>query len=273
MIKEVLGITPTSATVIISMYVLMGILEYMAPAERGHTWSGRCRNFTYTLIYLSLGSFLLRNIHSYLPQVQRHIHYHQYPFLFAFIYLLVTDFVYYWYHRAEHRWSVLWRIHELHHSDSEVNITTSLRTHWLEKPVQHCTILLPTLFVVGVDPPAILWWAIIGQAWEMFTHSNINCYVHPLGTVLCNPSIHRIHHSVLEEHHRCNFAQYFTFYDMIFGTYVAPRRETMPPTGTTAIPSDYSILTNIFRPFGRHRSVEQVKDGLESTRPRQRSKN
>lgn len=272
MLKEVLGLTPTVAVAIVGMYLLMSALEHLVPAEEGHSWSGRYRNFTYTLIYLSLGTLALNNLKLYLPQFAPHVHRHEYPFAFALVYILVTDFFYYWYHRLQHRWPMLWRIHELHHSDAEVNITTSLRTHWLEKPVQHCVVLLPTIYIVGLDPKAIFWWAIIGQVWEMFTHSNINCYVNPLGTVLCNPSIHRIHHSRLEEHHHCNFAQYFTVYDMIFGTYVAPRREARPPTGTTAIPSDYSIFANIFRPFGRHKSVEHVEDGPKSRSAERRSR-
>ena len=272
MLKELLGLSPSMAAAIVGMYLLMGTLEIFAPAEKGHTWSGRFRNFTYTLIYLSLGTLALKGLKLYLPKIAPQIHHYEHPIAFAFVYILVTDFFYYWYHRLQHRWPVLWRIHELHHSDAEVNITTSLRTHWLEKPVQHCAILIPTLFIVGLDIRAIFWWAMIGQLWEMFTHANINCFPNRLATVLCNPSIHRLHHSRLKEHHQCNFAQYFTVYDMIFGTYIAPSREARPPTGTTEIPSDYSIFINMFRPFLRHKSVEQVEVRPKSRRAERRSK-
>jgi sterol desaturase/sphingolipid hydroxylase (fatty acid hydroxylase superfamily) len=253
MLGKWLGLTPTIAGVIVGMYLIIGVIEFFIPAEKGQTWAGRYRNFTYTLIYLALGKLLLDALLRYLPAWAPPVHHRDYPALFALVYLVVHDFFYYWYHRVEHRWSILWRIHELHHSDSEVNITTSLRTHWIEIPIQYCVVTVPTLLIVGIDLQAIFWWLIFGQMWEMFAHANVNCFVNPAAAVLCNPSIHRIHHSRLEEHHYCNFAQVLTLYDMVFGTYIAPQRGAMPPTGTKAIPSDYSILMNVVRPFLRQK--------------------
>jgi sterol desaturase/sphingolipid hydroxylase (fatty acid hydroxylase superfamily) len=248
-LSRLLDLTPTLAATIGGMYLLMSAIEYFVPAEKGHTWSGRCRNFTYTLIYLAVGTLALNGLTQYLPSIAPRVYRHEHPMLFAWLYLAVSDFFYYWYHRLQHRWPLLWRIHELHHSDAELNVTTSLRTHWLEKPVQYLVVGIPTVLVLGIDPPAIFWSVIFGQIWEMFTHANVRCFVAPWAAVLCNPSIHRVHHSRLRQHHQCNFAQNFTVYDMLFGTYIAPERETLPPTGTAAIPSNYSVLKNTIRPF------------------------
>src|SRR5207248_9190433 len=46
--------------------------------------------------------------------------------------LIANDFFYYWFHRLQHSSKWLWAEHELHHSDEHVNVTTSLRHHWLE---------------------------------------------------------------------------------------------------------------------------------------------
>jgi sterol desaturase/sphingolipid hydroxylase (fatty acid hydroxylase superfamily) len=271
-ILSLLDLTPALAVAIAGMYVLMSAIEYLAPAEKGHTWSGRYRNFTYTLIYLVLGTMALNGLTVYLPDFAPRVHRHDNPVLIALLYLAVSDFFYYWYHRLQHSWSFLWRIHELHHSDAEVNVTTSLRAHWLEKPVQYCVVGIPTLLVVGIDPPAIVWSVILGQIWEMFTHTNVNCFVRPWAAVLCNPSIHRLHHSRLGEHHHCNFAQNFTVYDMLFGTYIAPQRDAMPPTGTVAIPSNYSMPMNIIRPFLRRKKAEPVEGRSEPQGRKRRGK-
>ncbi|MEZ6072651.1 MAG: sterol desaturase family protein [Pirellulales bacterium] len=255
MYLRMFGLTPALAAAMIGMYVVMGIVEWFLPAEKGHSWAGRFRNFTYTLIYLGVGTLLLNQLLRVLPNLQKYVQQHDYPILIAVIYLVVFDFFYYWYHRAQHRWSLLWRIHELHHSDTELNITTSLRTHWLEKPVQQCLVMLPTVLVVGVDIAALYWTAIIGQLWEMATHANVRWHLPRMANFVCNPGVHRVHHSRLKEHHHCNFAQFLTVYDMIFGTYIAPDRKVLPPTGTDTVASDYSVIGNMFRPFLPRRSA------------------
>ena len=272
LLDRLLGLTPTMAATLVGMYVLMIVVERFVPSEQGHTWAGRWRNFTYTLIYFGLGTLVLRLLRQYTPAFTPRIYEYQYPVLIALAYIAVSDFFYYWYHRLQHRWPFLWRIHELHHSDTEVNITTSLRTHWIERPVQYFVLGVPTFMILGVDLHAIFWWVMIAQVWEMFTHANVNCFVPRPAAVLCNPSIHRIHHSRLTEHHHCNFAQYLTLYDMIFGTYIPPNRTAIAPSGTSDVPSDYSVLMNIVRPFLLRRAAQPVAVPAEAPKGKRRKK-
>src|SRR5882724_4180450 len=52
--------------------------------------------------------------------------------LFSVLVLLAAkDFLDYWVHRAQHRFSLLWRMHSLHHSDETVNVATAQRHYWL----------------------------------------------------------------------------------------------------------------------------------------------
>ncbi len=266
------NLTPVIAATIVSMYVLMSIVEYFTPSEKGHSWSGRFRNFTYTLVFLYVGNLLIVWLTGNKLPFQPRLYEHEYPIFYALAYIFVSDFLFYWYHRAQHRWPILWRVHELHHSDSEMNITTSLRTHWLDKLILQCIVTLPTLFILGYDIRALYWWAILGNAWEMFTHANVNFFVHPIATVICNPSIHRMHHSRLPQHHHCNFAQYFTCIDMVFGTYIEPRRDAIPPTGTDSVPSDYSVFMSLIRPFWRKAMPAPAKPSRRAKKPKRRSK-
>jgi len=58
---------------------------------------------------------------------------------------------------------------------------------------------------------------------------------------------------------------------MIFGTYIAPKRESIPPTGTEAIPSDYSVFLNLFRPFGKHKTVAVPKVNRQRRKAKRRA--
>jgi protein-S-isoprenylcysteine O-methyltransferase Ste14 len=48
---------------------------------------------------------------------------------------------------------------------------------------------------------------------------------------LSSPQTHRLHHSSLPEHRDCNFAQFFTVFDLLGGTYRQPTLDEYPPTG------------------------------------------
>jgi alkylglycerol monooxygenase len=47
-------------------------------------------------------------------------------------YWIIGDFAYYWIHRAEHRVSVLWASHQVHHSAESLTFVTAVRMPWTE---------------------------------------------------------------------------------------------------------------------------------------------
>lgn len=48
------------------------------------------------------------------------------------MYWIIGDFAYYWIHRAEHRVSVLWASHQVHHSAESLTFVTAVRMPWTE---------------------------------------------------------------------------------------------------------------------------------------------
>jgi sterol desaturase/sphingolipid hydroxylase (fatty acid hydroxylase superfamily) len=156
-------------------------------------------------------------------------------------YVAVADFVFYWYHRAQHRFSFLWALHELHHADTELNATTSFRTFWLEYPVQALVVSVPTLILLGIDRTAAVIFPLVQTVILMFTHWNVRLRLGPLTPVFCGPQLHRIHHSRLPQHRDTNFSQVLPVFDVLFGTYCAPGRDEFPPTGTDDLASDASV--------------------------------
>lgn len=146
-------------------------------------------------------------------------------------YGVVWDFFQYWFHRWQHMSPALWPSHRVHHSDDGVNATTALRRSVLELLLIFVFILVPTAFVAGVDETAAPIAFAVFYGWGFFNHANIRLSLGPLTPVLSGPQWHRLHHGQDRAYRDRNFAAYFPVFDILFGTYRAPRRGEFPTTG------------------------------------------
>jgi hypothetical protein len=87
---------------------------------------------------------------------------------------------------------MLWRFHELHHSQEDMNVLTVFRTH----PFIHVSYLLavvPALVLLANGEVPTLLLVIYGGS-VAFAHSNTNMSFGPLERVFVSPNYHRIHH-------------------------------------------------------------------------------
>ena len=66
--------------------------------------------------------------------------------------MLAEDLIFYWVHRAQHRYELLWAMHSFHHSDDELNVATSHRHYWLEKPMFLFVFYMPLGLVFRISP-------------------------------------------------------------------------------------------------------------------------
>jgi len=149
----------------------------------------------------------------------------------ALAFFFIMDFFYYWLHRSQHTFSTLWAQHKIHHSDVSLNVTTGNRHHWLEEPIRVFALWLPIGILFQQKPVTIAWLWSMFLLWGYFIHMNLRLPLGPLTPILCGPQLHRVHHSNLPEHRDKNFAAFFPIFDVIFGTYYKPERETYPTTG------------------------------------------
>lgn len=231
---------------------LFTVAEAFLPAETGHGWRGRGRNLVFLLQYkvLGLGATALWLTQGPIPPRWELGTASIAPALLVLVNLLLVDFLFYWYHRAQHRFRPLWAIHELHHSDAELNATTSYRSFWLEILAQTVIVSTPTFVFFGhlggSHAIAVL---SISVFVLIFTHANLRLALGPFSPVVCGPQVHRIHHSRLPQHRDRNFAQVFPVLDQLFGTYHAPTRDEFPPTGAEDLPSDVSLMHALRQPF------------------------
>jgi len=233
------------------LFLVFGSAELLRPAESGHDWRGRLRNLGYGALVMTVGAFLATLVYRALPIEPR---VHRDPSVLETLfhgaaYLVVADFFYYWFHRAQHSLPAFWQIHLLHHSDDDLNVTSSFRTYWLENPLQMLLIMIPTYLIVGIDHAALTIFAFGSIFFLMFAHANIRLELGPLTPAFVGPQLHRIHHSNAPEHHDRNFAQYFPIYDILFGTYRRPQPGEFPATGTADLPARAPLVDVLTRPF------------------------
>jgi sterol desaturase/sphingolipid hydroxylase (fatty acid hydroxylase superfamily) len=157
--------------------------------------------------------------------------------LFGFFFAVISDLWQYGVHRLQHAWPLLWETHKFHHSETALNASTQGRQHFLHALLSS-GLYLPMLILFGSLAPHAVCTFILFRLWGFVNHANIRLHLGPLTVIVSNPQWHRIHHSLLPEHHDKNFASYFPFIDMIFGTYYHPTRDEYPPTGVS--PQEFS---------------------------------
>ena len=217
------------------------ILERFWPAERGQPPRRLLFNLALGVILFTVSGLLVAWLHPLIrplitaPLGQRlHI---ELPdgalgsLAQVLVFFLVYDFFYYWWHRAQHEITWLWPQHELHHSDTALNVTTSLRHHWLEDPLRVFAMAAPLGFAFYFKPASVPWIASVAGLWPFFIHTNIRLQLGPLTGVIAGPQYHRLHHSIEPRHWNKNYAAFFPVWDIVFGTAVFPRRGEFPATG------------------------------------------
>jgi sterol desaturase/sphingolipid hydroxylase (fatty acid hydroxylase superfamily) len=169
--------------------------------------------------------------------------------LSAAILMLAADFIFYWVHRAQHRFDWLWAMHSFHHSDDDINAASAYRHYWIEKPAWMLVFYLPLGLVFQIAPAVASAYALVFQFFALFPHMNMRLEMGPLSRVFLGPQVHRIHHSIYAEHFNTNFAGAFPIWDSIFGTYRSPARGEFPPTGVPYLPGRPSLTRTVLWPF------------------------
>lgn len=137
--------------------------------------------------------------------------------------LLILDFAIYVQHWASHKFSILWQIHQVHHSDQDIDVTTAVRFHPIEIGLSMLYKVLLVL-LLGIDPFAVLLFEIILNGCAMFNHSNIalpKIVDRLLRLVIVTPDMHRVHHSIERNETDSNYGFNLAIWDRLFGTYIA----------------------------------------------------
>jgi sterol desaturase/sphingolipid hydroxylase (fatty acid hydroxylase superfamily) len=238
-------VTLVGSVLVISL-VFRG-LERLAPAERGQPHSSWLFNLAYTpfiLVFIILLHFVFNpayaRVSAYtggglLPDIAGEGSGAAAHVLFALAYFVIWDLCQYALHRLQHAVPVLWETHKFHHSETALNSTTQAKVHALSY-VLALTFHLPVIVLFGPRTPHFVAAFLMFRLWGFFNHMNVRVGLGPLTPLVSGPQWHRLHHSIREEHHDRNFATFFPFIDILFGTYRRPCADEYPPTGLAGEP-------------------------------------
>ena len=135
--------------------------------------------------------------------------------------ILLLDLLIYGQHVITHKIPMLWRLHRVHHTDQDIDVTTAVRFHPLEI-ILSAGLKLLFVALLGVPVVAVIIFEIILNLASMFNHSNINIPVsvdRVLRLIIVTPDMHRVHHSVRLAETNSNYGFNFPWWDRLFGTY------------------------------------------------------
>ena len=134
--------------------------------------------------------------------------------------VIVLDLAIYFQHRLFHAVPALWRLHRVHHTDPEFDVTTGVRFH----PVEMLLSLgFKALVIAGLGPPvaAVLLFEVLLNAGSLFSHANLRLPAPVDGllrALLVTPDMHRVHHSSDPVETDSNFGFTLSWWDRLFGT-------------------------------------------------------
>lgn len=141
----------------------------------------------------------------------------------ALLAFVILDFAVWFQHFAMHRFTFLWRMHAVHHSDRDLDVTTALRFHPFE-------LIVSTFYksaivaLLGVPLAVALAFELWLNANALFNHSNIRLpksLDRIVRIFFVTPDMHLVHHSVVVAEQKSNFGFALSIWDRLFGTYRA----------------------------------------------------
>ncbi|MEM8645328.1 MAG: sterol desaturase family protein [Pseudomonadota bacterium] len=150
------------------------------------------------------------------------------PFWFeVLICAVLLDLAIYGQHVASHKIPILWRVHQMHHADRDIDVTTGARFH----PVEIILSMLykfAVIILLGAPALAVFIFEVLLNGSAMFNHANWRM---PLWLdkivrwVFVTPDMHRVHHSIRHRETDSNYGFNLSVWDRMFGTYIDQPRD------------------------------------------------
>ncbi len=134
--------------------------------------------------------------------------------------ILLLDYTLYLWHVLTHRVPLLWRFHQVHHVDREMDATTALRFHFGEIAISVSFRALQ-VWTIGPAPVTFALWQMFLFVCILFHHANVRLPIdweRRLARLLITPRLHGIHHSICDDEVNSNWSSGLTIWDWLHGT-------------------------------------------------------
>lgn len=155
------------------------------------------------------------------------------PWVLGVVGVVALDLADYGFHRLSHRYHWLWRLHALHHTDTMLDISTTLRGHPLELVLSNFW-KLGAAFALGIP----IWVLALREVFVFplifLQHADIRLprrLEEALARVVVTPRVHRVHHAVERATHDSNYGEGLILWDKLFGSYRHPQSDRPPAYG------------------------------------------
>ena len=172
--------------------------------------------------------------------------------------VVALDLIIYLQHVLFHFLPILWRLHRMHHTDLDIDVTTGNRFHPIEIVIS-VGIKLAAVALIGPPVIAVIVFEVVLNATSQFNHGNIRIQKTAdswLRLVVVTPDMHRVHHSVIPRETNSNFGFNLPWWDRLCGTY-RPQPEqghTGMSIGLTEFrnPATLTLSRLLVQPFSRN---------------------
>ena len=219
--------------VFLAVFALLSLCEWWAPKRpmklsKPRRWTGHMALFVgSTLLFrwiYSMGSVATAAALAAAAQRSPYSLLNRIPMSFGWRVVcgfIALDLVHYCFHRANHSVYWMWRLHLLHHSDRDFDITNNLRIHPAEIALNRLVILAA---IVILAPPAlaVALYALADSVLGLFVHANVRIppvLERPMRLLIVTPQLHQIHHSLDQNEQQRNIGVVLSWWDRVFGTY------------------------------------------------------
>src|SRR5687767_13300692 len=138
-------------------------------------------------------------------------------FVIAFVLL---DLSFYYWHLANHKIPFLWRFHNVHHVDRDLDVSTAFRFHFGEVAMS-AGFRVVQILVLGVSVVEFAIYELVFQTSTLFHHSNLRLPLQAerrLNLILVTPRMHGIHHSEIRRENNSNFSVVLPWWDRLHRT-------------------------------------------------------
>ncbi len=210
----------------LTVFFLIGVIlpfRQVSTKEMAQRWLHNTAltffNSTLLKLILPIGLVALAQQYSKLGLLNQFDGYFMIKVLFAIVFL---DFAIYWQHRVFHLIPVFWRLHRVHHTDTEYDVTTALRFHTFEIFLSYA-IKCALVLIMGIPAVAIIIFEVLLNFCAMFNHGNYalpKLLEKPVRSLIVTPSMHRVHHSVVNHETNSNYGFCLSIWDRMFGSYI-----------------------------------------------------
>lgn len=137
--------------------------------------------------------------------------------------IMILDFLaQYVVHYLLHKVKFMWRFHMVHHSDTQIDVTSGTRHHPIDFIMREIFALF-AIVIAGLPLAYYMIYRILTILFTYFSHANLKLPLRldrTISLLFISPNMHKFHHHYEVPWTDTNYGNIFSIWDRVFGTFV-----------------------------------------------------